>query len=218
MKKILVLIAVAMSICVSLTARAQPTAPVGTPMRAIQELDAKLDDYKTGPNLSEADKEFNRNLKKDIIHGTFDIRELCQLSLGKHWNDRTDAERNDFVQLMTDLLEKRAILSKEQGQKKAKSENVYSIKYIGDKFLNPEKTRALDKTQVYVKSEDIKVELNYKLKLSKNTEWKIFDVIVDGASLLDNYKYQFDSIIKKGGYQDLTRRMKNKLNSMNNEK
>jgi len=117
---------------------------------------------------------------------------------------------------MTDMLEKRAILSKEQGQKKAKTQNVYSVTYRGDKYLNTEKTRVLDKTQVYVKSEDIRVELDYKLKRESDA-WKIYDVIVDGASLLDNYRYQFDSIIKKGGYQDLTRRMRNKLNKMNSE-
>lgn len=191
-------------------------APVGTPTRAIQNLDDKLDDYRTGP-LTPADEEFNRNLKKDIIHGTFDLRELCQLSLGKHWNERTDKEKDDFVQLMTDLLENRAILSKEQGQKKAKTKNVYNVSYKGDKYLNAERSRVLTKTTVYVKSEDIKVAINYKLKKG-GADWKIYDVILDGASLLDNYKYQFDSIIKKGGYQDLVNRMQKKLNSIKKEK
>ena len=45
-------------------------------------------------------------------------------------------------------------------------------------------------------------------------KWKIFDVIVDGASLLNNYKYQFDSIIRKNGYEDLIRRMEAKLKTM----
>lgn len=188
-------------------------APEGSPTRAIQDLDAKLDKYKTGANLTAEDLEYNRKLKLDILHGTFDLRELAKMALAKHWNDRTPKERDEFVQLLTDLMENKAILSKEQGQKKAKSDNVYQVSYKGDKYLNAEKTRVLTKTLVYVKSEDIKVSLDYKLKF-ENKEWKIFDVIVDGASLLDNYKYQFDSIIKKGGYQDLVHRMKNKLNSM----
>lgn len=192
------------------------TAPVGSPTRAIQDLDDKLDDYKTG-NLTPADEEFNRQLKKDILHGTFDIRELCQQGLGRHWNDRTPKERDDFVQLMTDLLENRAILSKEQGQRKAKTGNLYVVTYKGDKYLNAEKTRVLTKTSVYVKSEDIRVSLDYKLK-KEGGIWKIYDVIVDGASLGDNYKYQFDSIIKKGGYQDLVRRMTGKLDSIRKEK
>jgi len=196
-----------------LTANAVQKAPVGTPTRAIQDLDDKLDDYKTGPSLTPADEEHNKKLKKDILHGTFDIRELAKLALANHWNQRTAKEQDDFVQLMTDLLENKAILSKEQGQKKAKSENVYRISYKGDKFLNKERSRVLTKTSVYVKSEDIRVELNYKLKI-ENSIWKIYDVIVDGASLVENYKYQFDSIIKKSGYQDLVNRMQNKLNKL----
>lgn len=193
----------------SMPAFAAGKAPLGTPTRAIQDLDDKLDDYKTGDKLSEEDKAFNRQLKKDIIHGTFDIRELCQISLGRHWGERTAKEQDDFVQLMTDLLEHRAILSKEQGQKKAKSEQVYSITYRGDKYLNEEKTKALTKTNVYVKSEDINVLLSYKLKKMSDI-WKIYDVIVDGASLGDNYKFQFDSIIKKDGFDDLVKRMRRK--------
>ena len=189
-------------------------APVGTPTRAIQDLDAKLDTYKTGANLSPEDEEYNKNLKKDIIHGTFDVRELSKLALARHWNERSQKEQDEFVQLMTDLLEKRGILSKEQGKRKSKSGNVYNITYKGDKFLNAEKTRVLTRTSVYVKSEDIRVELNYKLVRKPNKEWMIYDVIVDGASLLDNYKFQFDSIIKKHGYPDLVRRMKGKLDKM----
>jgi phospholipid transport system substrate-binding protein len=185
----------------------------GTATRAIQDLDDKLDDYRTGSNLSSEDEEYNKQLKKDILHGTFDIRELCQQALSRHWKDRTDKERDDFVQLMTDLLENRAILSKEQGQKKAKSKNLYSIAYKGDKYLNGEKTRVLTRTSVYVKSEDIRVELDYKLKKVSDI-WKIYDVIVDNASLGENYKFQFDSIIKKNGYAELVKRMQNRLDSL----
>jgi ABC-type transporter MlaC component len=41
--------------------------------------------------------------------------------------------------------------------------------------------------------------------------WKIFDVIVDDASLLSNYRFQFDRIIQKGGFEDLIKRMEVKL-------
>lgn len=211
-----VVIFICLMLMSAVTVQAAVKAPVGSPTRAIQDLDDKLDDYKTG-TLTPADEEFNRQLKKDILHGTFDIRELCQQGLGRHWKDRTPKEQDDFVQLMTDLLENRAILSKEQGQQKAKSGNLYVVTYKGDKYLNAEKTRVLTKTGVFVKSEDIRVSLDYKLKKEAGI-WKIYDVIVDGASLGDNYKYQFDSIIKKGGYQDLVRRMTGKLDSIRKEK
>lgn len=191
-------------------------APEGTPTRAIQDVDAKLDTYKTGPNLTEKDKEHNKELKRDVLHGTFDVNELSRLSLDKHWIPRTYPERQHFVDLMTELLENKAILSKEQGQKKAKSDQVYLVKYNGDTYLNKKKTRALTKTNVYVKSEDITVKLDYKLR-KKDGEWKVYDVILDGASLVDNYKYQFDRIITKNDFNELINRMQKKLNEIIND-
>jgi phospholipid transport system substrate-binding protein len=64
-----------------------------------------------------------------------------------------------------------------------------------------------------VPSENIDIVLNYKLK-RQDGEWKIYDVIVDEASLVDNYKYQFNKIIVKHGYQDLVNRMSKKLTSI----
>lgn len=188
-------------------------ASTGTPTRAIQDLDEKLDDYKTGPNLTREDEDHNRKIKRDILHGTFDVLELARLSLERHWLPRSYAERKYFVTLMTDLLENKGILSKEQGQKKAKTNRVYLITYTGDKFLNENQTRSLTKTNVYVKSEDINVHLDYKLR-RRSEEWKIYDVIMDGASLVDNYRYQFDTIIKKHGYPELVNRMEKKLSEI----
>lgn len=205
-----------MALCALCANVAMAKASVGTPTRAIQDLDDKLDDYKTGPNLSEADKEYNKNLKTDILHGTFDVNELSRLALDKHWFARTYKQRIGFVDLMTQLLETKAILSKEQGQKKAKTNRVYTVVYLGDKPLNKNQTRSIAKTKVYVKSEDISVKLDYKLR-KKGGEWKIYDVILDGASLVDNYKYQFDRIITTHNYAELINRMQKKLNEISDE-
>ncbi len=190
--------------------------PSGSPTRAIQDLDDLLDDFRVAPKgrqLSAEDEEHNRKLKQDIIHGTFDIRELSKLSLSKHWNKRTPQEQDDFVQLLTDLLEEKALFSKEQSAAKSKSGGKYYVVYRGDKFLNKEKTKAFVSTKVVVPSENIDIILNYKLK-RKGNEWMIYDVIVDEASLVDNYRYQFNSIIVKNGYEDLVSRMSKKLSQI----
>ncbi len=194
--------------------------PEGSPSRAIQDLDDMLDSYVLDPQTPEQ-RQYNEDLKRTVIKGTFDIRELCRLALDKHWGERTAQEQDAFVDLMIRLLEKKAIFSKEQGQKKAKkSKNVYSVTYEGDKFLNPEKTNSMAMSLVHVPSESLKIELNYKLKKGPPSEasgeggWKVYDVIVDGASLLDNYKYQFDKIIAKEGYANLVHRMESKLREL----
>ncbi len=190
--------------------RQSADAPVGTPTRAIQDLETKMDGYKTGKNLSAEDKAHNVQLKKEALNGTFDLRELCRLALDRHWATLSAGEQDNFVNLMTQLLEKKGILSKEQSRVNGKK---YLIKYQGDTYLDSQKSRAKTRTHISVPKEDVEMSIDYKL-LKKGTEWKIFDVIVDDASLVDNYKYQFDSIISKHGYPELVSRMKKKLTDM----
>jgi len=222
--------AAAISAAMSLAAALPPNAaaqekakryyPEGTPTRAIQALDDMLGDFITKPKgqkLSPSEEEHNRALKKKILHGTFDIRELARLSLGNHWERRTEAERDQFVNLLTDLLEEKALFSKEQSAAKSKEGGKYFVVYRGEKFDGPAKDRAFVRTKVVVPSEKVDISLNYKLKKA-SSEWKIYDVIVDEASLVDNYRYQFDSIIKKHGYADLVRRMQNKLDEIRRDR
>lgn len=190
--------------------QASAEAPAGSPTRAIQDLETKMEDYKTGSSLSAEDKAKNAQLKKEALNGTFDLRELCRLALDKHWNEISATEQNNFVGLMTQLLEKKGILSKEQSRTHGKK---YFIKYLGDTYLDLQKNRARTRTQITVPKEDVSISIDYKL-LKKGSEWKIYDVIVDDASLVDNYKYQFNSIITKHGYPELVSRMKKKLVDM----
>lgn len=190
--------------------------PSGTPSRAIQDLDDMLDDFivrPKGENLTEKEEKHNADLKRRIIHGTFDIRELARLSLGRHWGQRSSGEQDEFVQLLTDLLEEKALFSKEQSAARSKSGGKYFVIYRGHRYDDEKKARAFVRTKVVVPSENIDITLNYRLK-KKGDEWKIYDVVVDEASLVNNYKYQFNSIITKHGYPDLVQRMSKKLDEI----
>lgn len=190
--------------------------PEGSPSRAIQDLDDILDDFIVKPkgvNLTAEEQAHNDALKRKIVHGTFDIRELARLSLGKHWGVRTKEEQDQFVKLLTDLLEEKALFSKEQSAAKSKSGGKYYIVYRGHEFAKGDDSRAFVRTKVVVPSENVDIVLNYRLKKA-NEGWKIYDVIVDEASLVDNYRYQFNSIITKNGYPDLVRRMTEKLDEI----
>lgn len=197
---------------------ATPNQGTQSPTEAIRELDRQLGSYRTGKVLSEADKLFNRQLKQRILSGTFDIRELCRISLGKHWSRRTEAERDHLVALMTSLLEEKAVTSKEQTVERSGSSNVYSVRYLGDTFLDPKKKRAKVRSKVFVPSHNIAIEISYKLqRAGVGNPWKIYDVIVDDSSLVENYAYQFESIIAKHGYADLVARMERKLREFRGE-
>lgn len=190
----------------------EPPLPVSSlgPLDSIKELDRKVESYKTGPNVTPGDLEANKKLKQEIIRGTFDIYELCKLALDVHWNEISADQQTSFSNLMTSLLEKKAILSKEQVKGTAKP---YRIVYKEEKFLNAEKSQAVVMTKLFVPSEKIDLNINYKL-ITSSRGWQIFDVIVDDASLVENYKFQFDTIIRKYGFQELTTRMEKKLKEM----
>lgn len=182
-------------------------AATGSPMNAIMALEKKLDSYKVGDHLSPEDEDYNRQLKADVIRGTFDIAELSKEALGKHWGELTETQQSEFVELMTQLLLNKAIFSKEQSQTRNKP---YTVRYDKETFLDDEKKLSRVYTIINVPQENVRLNLSYKLKYIDGI-WKIYDVIVDDASLVKNYEYQFHAIITKFGYPELVRRMKTKL-------
>lgn len=180
-----------------------------TPIQSIKDLDAMADQYKVGKNLTAQDKVFNQQLKKNILRGTFDLHELAKLALDKYWNQRSKREQSNFVELLTQILEERSLFSKERAVEKGQGKG-YAIQYKSQRYLNKEKTEAYVNTVIRLTKRNIKFDLDYKLKRTDGT-WQIYDVIFDGASLVDNYRYSFGSIINKQGYGELVRRMENKL-------
>jgi len=192
-----------------LSATGQTNAPEGTPTREIQDIETKMENFKTGKDVSAEDRAKNAQIKKDILNGTFDLRELSKLALDKYWNQISAAEQNNFVSLMTELLETKAIFSKEQSKAQGKN---YTVQYLGDTFTD-NKNQAKTRTKIVITKDATKIDIDYKLKKGAGG-WKIFDVVVDDASLVENYRFQFDSIISKHGYPELVNRMRGKLNEL----
>jgi phospholipid transport system substrate-binding protein len=184
-------------------------APQGTPTWEIQDMERRLMIFNTGKELSPAQQEKNQQIKRDVMRGVFDLRELSRLALDKHWNNISSDQQNQFVDILSDLLENQAVFSKEQKKTQGKS---YLIAYKGDQFLDG-KSRARTTTQVFIPKESVTVDIQYMLRQNGN-RWKVFDVIVDDASLVDNYRFQFNKIIEKHGYPELVHRMQEKLNEL----
>jgi phospholipid transport system substrate-binding protein len=135
---------------------------------------------------------------RKIANDIFDFSETARRSLGRHWQGRTDAERNEFVQLFSDLLE-RSYISKIEtygGEK---------IAYLGDSI---EGEQAKVQTKLVTKgSGDIPIE--YRMH-KKGDRWLVYDVVIEGVSLVANYRTQFNKIIQTSSFQELVNKMKNK--------
>jgi phospholipid transport system substrate-binding protein len=140
-----------------------------------------------------------RTAVRKIANDIFDFGETARRSLGRHWQPRTPAERDEFVQLFSDLLE-RSYISKVElygGEK---------IQYLGDTI--EDQTQAKVQTKLLTKSgSDIPIE--YRMH-KKGDRWLVYDVIIEGVSLIANYRTQFNKIIQTSSYQELVKKMKSK--------
>ncbi len=128
----------------------------------------------------------------------FDFQETAKRALGRHWQGLTEQQRSEFVPLFTDLIERSYISKIEQysGEK---------ISYVGES-VDPGGEIATVKTSFTTKK-GADVPIDYHL-LRRGDRWYIYDVFVEGISLVSNYRTQFDKIIQTSSYQELVRRIK----------
>ena len=144
-----------------------------------------------------------RTAIKKSIATIFDSQEMAKRTLGKHWNQRTPAEKKQFSDLFATLLE-----------------NSYAGKiesYNNEKIVYTKET--LDGDYAEVKSKVItpkqdEYTLDYKLMKKENGTWMVYDVVIEGVSLVSNYRTQFNKIISTNGYAELVKKLQAKSNEL----
>jgi phospholipid transport system substrate-binding protein len=133
-----------------------------------------------------------RNVANDI----FDFTEIARRALARHWQTLTDRQRGEFVSLFSDLLE-RSYVSKIElygGEK---------IMYINERIdgdLASVATRIITKNGT-------EVPIDYRM-LKRGDRWLVYDVNIEGVSLVSNYRTQFNKIIQTASYSELVHKLK----------
>jgi phospholipid transport system substrate-binding protein len=151
------------------------------------------------PELKKEGKSKDRRIAvRRIANDIFDFSETARRSLGRHWQTRTPAERDEFVLLFGDLLERSYISRVELygGEK---------IQYLGD---STEGDQAKVQTKLLTKSGSA-IPIEYRMH-RKGERWLVYDVVIEGVSLIANYRSQFNKIIQTSSYKELVRKMKTK--------
>ncbi|MBW2058199.1 MAG: ABC transporter substrate-binding protein [Deltaproteobacteria bacterium] len=154
----------------------------------------------TEPSLqgpSKADE--RKKLLSKIADERFDWEEMARRALARHWAGRTEEEKREFVSLFRQLLE-RTYLDKVDN-------------YSGEKVIYEGESLDGDFGVVRAKAvtnrgEEIPVE--YRVR-KKGKNWLVYDISIQGVSLVNNYRTQFNSIIVSSSYKNLIRRLKAKL-------
>lgn len=138
-----------------------------------------------------------RQLLEEIIGQHFDFEEMAKRSLAAHWRNRSEAEHQEFAALFQSLLSKTYA---------GKIEN-----YSGEKvqYLKERMKDSYAEVQTTIVSNKTEISLDYRLLL-KDGDWRVYDVVVDGVSLVKNYRVQFDRIIRHSSYEELVKTLRDK--------
>jgi len=176
---------------------AAPPAWAGPPadqlFTRIDEVLRTLDDPELKkPVRAQERRQTIRRLAGDI----FDFEEIARRSLGRHWQARTPAERQEFVQVFGDLLE-RAYIGKIElytGEK---------VAFLGDAI---DDELATVRTRI-VTRQGTEIPVDYRM-LRRGDRWRAYDVIIEGVSLVANYRSQFDKVIQRTSYQQLVQQVR----------
>jgi len=147
------------------------------------------------------DHQARRAALRNAIDERFDYRQMVMRSLAKNWDDRSDQERQEFIALFKSLLEN-SYAGKLEAYRDEK------INYVGEVIKGG---YALVKTEVVRRSTTIGVD--YKL-IEENGDWKVYDFVIEGVSMIRNYRSQFTKIIRKDSYEVLVQKLTDKINQI----
>ena len=147
------------------------------------------------------DEPARREALRKAIDERFNYRQMVMRSLAKNWDARSDQERQEFIALFKSLLEN-SYATKLEAYRDEK------INYI-DEIIKGE--YALVKTEVVRRSSTIGVD--YKL-IQENGNWKVYDFVIEGVSMIRNYHSQFTKIIRRDSYEVLVQKLTDKINEI----
>lgn len=178
-----------------------PTPSAATPMEEIKKtIDRALTILQDSKDAGETERARRRGMLRDVLSLQFDFKEMARMSLGTHWN-RQPARQQEFVSIFTDFVEN-SYVSKMESLKDTKV--LYLREYVDREFAQVD-------TKIVPNSGD-GVPVHYKLHLIGG-EWKIYDVVVENISLVENYRSQFNRILNIATFDDLLKKLQQKISA-----
>jgi phospholipid transport system substrate-binding protein len=163
----------------------------GEPEELVKEIILKNSSLNGIENI----QQHRQKLWKEISH-SFDFEEMSKRAMGKYWRNRSPEEKREFVKLFTKAIE--GVYTRKTGYRF--EGKIISLRETqGNKYAKVQ-------TELITK---IGKEKSAVFRLLKtNGEWKIYDVVFEGVSVVKNYRSQIHYIMAKYSYKELVRRMK----------
>jgi len=150
-----------------------------------------------------ADKGLELSVKKEKIRALvgefFDFDVLSRMTLGRHWKQFSPAQQKEFVKLYRTLLE-----------------NVYMdriLEYNNEKIVFEKEIMYSDKkaeVESNIVTSTKQIPINYRMVI-RGKEWKVYDVVIEGISLVSNYRSQFNEILSKQNPEELLETLRKRV-------
>ena len=171
----------------------------GVPTEKVKETADKIIAIVSDPSLKDPAKAAERReLIRRTVDELCDWEEMSRRSLGRHWAQRSEQEKKEFVQLFGQLLE-RTYIDKVEG-------------YSGEKVIYTGERMDGDYAEVDVKivtKKNTEIPVVYKLR-AREQKWWAYDMVIEGVSLVNNYRTQFSDILAKSSFEGLIKKLREK--------
>jgi len=180
-------------------AAAQPKVvadPAG-PLELVRATVARVLSIVQAPNAVSSGGSQRTEIRR-VAQGLFDFNEMARLTLAGHWKDRSLREQEEFVRLFTDLLERSYLTTIENyaGER---------ITFVGESISGP---YAQARSRITT-DRRMEISIDYRL-IESGARWAVYDVVLDGVSLVSNYRSQFNSIIRTSSFADLLTKLRSR--------
>lgn len=194
MKRTIIALSIVVSLLFSLPAWA------GAPLDAVQSNVNKVLEVLRDPKLkAESAKEAKKEKLRLIYDIMFDDVELGKRTLSRNWNSLNTAQRQEFVKLFRQVLEKAYV---------DKILDYTNEKIVFDKETTLSATQAEVQTKIVTASKEIPIA--YRV-IVKDGAWKVYDIVIENVSLVLNYRTQFNDILEKNKPEHLLETLREKV-------
>ena len=166
-----------------------------------RSINAILDILKDDHLRQETNTVLRREALREKIYERFDLERMSLFSLGRHWRGITPKQRQTFVALFSQLLEKSYV-------EKIESYTDEQVMYVKELVRG-------DKAQIdtIIVTDSIEIPIDYRMYQTDDGEWMVYDLVVEGVSLVANYRSQFTQMLDSGTFESLIIELEKKIES-----
>lgn len=170
-------------------------AEIQSPISEVKDTIQKLKNIVNDPSLKgDAKKPVREGKIRELILERLDLGDMCKRALGRHWKQKTDTERAEYIKACSRYVE---VL-----HRKMVFESVQFVESVAVRFLKERIDGEFAEVDLAIESSPEDIKVTFKLHLADG-HWKAYDIVIEGISMVQNLREQFDTVIRKKSFEKL---------------